>query len=471
MGVLSRLAQFLKTAVPVTDLSAFVSRDSAWYPVVRESFSGAWQRNVTINNTTVLAYSAVYACATLIACDISKMNLRLVQQDDDGIWTPVNVPSFSPVLRKPNHYQNRIKFIENWIISKLIRGNAIILKQRDARNVVVALHVLDWGRAKPLVAPNGDVFYQLYRDDLAGITDEITVPASEIIHDTMVPLFHPLCGVSPLMACGFAAMQGLAIQASSTKFFSNGAMPGGVLTAPGTIDEVTAKRLKEHWENNYTGDNAGRVAVLGDGLKFERMVMSSVESQMIEQLKWTGETVCSCFHVPPYMVGIGSPPSFNNIEALNQQYYSQCLQTLIECVELSLDEGLGLDQVSGKTYGTEFDLDDLLRMDTATQYKTFGDGVKSSLVAPNEGRKKIGLKPLPGGDTVYMQQQNFSLEDLNKRSQSEDPFAVGKPEPKAPAPVPPSDVQPTEQPVDDAAKSQLASWAFRKAMQAQRFAA
>jgi HK97 family phage portal protein len=415
-------------------------------------------------NITVLAYSAVYSCVTLIATDVSKMCLRLVQEDADGIWNKTESAAFSPVLRKPNHFQNRIKFIENWVVSKLTRGNTIVLKQRDERGVVIALYILDWARCKPLVAENGDVFYQLYRDDLAGIPQEgITVPATEIIHDVNVPLFHPLCGVSAIFASGYAAMQALAIQGNSTKFFSNGAQPGGVLSAPGTIDDITAKRLKEHWEQNYSGANAGRVAVLGDGLKFERMVMTSVESQMIEQLKWTGETVCSCFHVPAYMIGIGTPPSFNNVEALNQQYYSQCLQTIIECIELLLDEGLGLDKVPGKTYGTEFDLDDLLRMDTATQYKTYGDGIKASLLAPNEGRKKIGLKPLPGGDTVYMQQQNFSLEDLNKRSQSDDPFAAGKTSPVSTKPVAsPSDD--TEDPsIDDAAKAQLAAWALRKA--------
>jgi hypothetical protein len=52
------------------------------------------------------------------------------------------------------------------------------------------------------------------------------------------------------------------------------------------------------------------------------------------------------------MVGIGQPPTYNNIEALNQAYYSQCLQSLIESIELLLDEGLELP----KPLGTEFEL-------------------------------------------------------------------------------------------------------------------
>jgi phage portal protein BeeE len=37
------------------------------------------------------------------------------------------------VLRKPNHYQTINKFIENWILSKLMNGNTFVLLQRDNR--------------------------------------------------------------------------------------------------------------------------------------------------------------------------------------------------------------------------------------------------------------------------------------------------------------------------------------------------
>ena len=136
---------------------------------------------------------------TLIASDIGKLRLRLVQQDGDGIWNETENPAYSPVLRKPNRYQTRINFIENWMMSKLIHGNAYVLKARDDRNVVTALYVLDPNRTRVLVADDGSVFYELNRDNLTGQTEQtIIVPASEIIHDEMTPLYHPLSGVPDL---------------------------------------------------------------------------------------------------------------------------------------------------------------------------------------------------------------------------------------------------------------------------------
>jgi HK97 family phage portal protein len=387
--------------------------DRGWWSLTKEPFAGAWQRNIQVSRETVLAHSAVYACITLIAADIAKLRPKLVEQDKDGIWTETTSAAFSPVLRKPNDYQNRIKFIEQWIISKLIHGNTYVLKQRDNRGLVTALYVLDPTRVKPLVAPDGAVYYKLGVDHLSGLTEPVDgAPASEIIHDLMVPLYHPLVGVSPIYACGLAAAQGLNIQNNSTKFFANSSRPSGMLTAPGKISDVTAARLKETWEQNYSGENVGRVSVLGDGLKYETMTMKATDAQLIEQLRWTGENVCSCYHVPPYMIGVGPAPTYNNIEALNQQYYTQCLQSLIEALELCLDEGLGLVDTPGRSYGVEMDLDGLLRMDTATQYKAIADGIRGGFLKPNEGRAKIDLKPVAGGDTCYMQHQDYSLAAL-----------------------------------------------------------
>lgn len=395
-----------------------VRQGGGWWGVIRESFTGAWQQNVEINQDTVLSFSAVFACVTLIASDIAKLRLKLVEQDKYGIWAEVQSAAFSPVLKKPNRFQTRIKFIEQWIVSKLIHGNTYVLKQRDARGVVVAMYILDPCRVTPLVAPDGSVYYQLKRDDLSGIgEDDVTVPASEIIHDTMVALFHPLVGVSPIYACGLAATQGIRIQTNSAKFFGNNSNPGGILTAPGAIGDDTAARLKAHWDANYSGDNAGKVAVLGDGLKYEGMAVNATDSQLIEQLRWTAETVCSCFHVPGYKIGVGTVPTYANAQVLNQIYYSDCIQSLLENLELLLDEGLGLAVAKdGRgAMGVEFDLDGLLRMDTQTLVATVKDAVGAGIMKVDEARAKLNLAPVPGGDTPYLQQQNWSLAQLDKR--------------------------------------------------------
>jgi phage portal protein BeeE len=139
--------------------------------------------------------------------------------------------------------------------------------------------------------------------------------------------------------------------------------------------------------------------------------MSNVDAQLLEILRYSAESVCSVFHVPSYMVGVGAMPTHNNVEALTQQYYGQCLQQHIESMELSLFEGLEI----ADGYRVQLDLDGLFRMDTATLIDTLGKGVGAAIQSPDEARKRLNLPPVPGGAYPYLQQQNYSLEALAKR--------------------------------------------------------
>lgn len=401
-----------------------------WYPIL-EAKPGDWQRNVVTDGPRdLLTFSGVYSPLTLIARDISKLRIKLVEFSDQ-IWQEVDRNSpFLPVLRKPNRYQNRIKFIECWILSKLIYGNAYILKVRNRNNIVTELYVLDPNLIQVLVADNGDIYYRISTDYLSGVDKPLVVPATEVIHDLMSPLFHPLVGISPLYAAAFSATQGRKIQNNSAKFFENMSRPSGALTAPGTISDEVAGRLKREFESNFSGANLGRLFVAGDGLSYEAMTIPAEQAQLIEQLEWTVRDVAACFHMPLFKVGGPAPPHLT-IEALNLQYYTDCLQGLIEDIELCIKEGLALPD----NYDIELEIENLMRMDSAAQVEMLTKAVGGSIMAPNEARRRVNLPSVAGGDSPMIQQQNYSLAALAKRDAKPDPFAVAKP-PAPPAPPP-----------------------------------
>jgi len=242
----------IRRAPPLTPV-----RDNrgGWSPWIREPFAGAWQRNMEWTTETVLAHQAVYACISRISQDVGKLRPKLVEEYQDGLWKETSNATHSPRLDQPNRFQNYLQFGEWWTTSKLVHGNTYCLKERDNRGgefqgSVRALYILDPTRVTVLVAPDGEVFYQLNTDNLAGITqDEVAVPASEIVHDRMNCLFHPLVGTSPIFAAGQAAHLGLEIEKSSTAFHGNGANPSGILTSALTITPQQAKELTELWNS------------------------------------------------------------------------------------------------------------------------------------------------------------------------------------------------------------------------------
>jgi HK97 family phage portal protein len=403
-----------------------------WFRIF-DSHAGAWQQDYATETTDVSSQATLFACRTLIAADVGKLRLRLVEKKG-RIWVEAESPAYSGVLRKPNHFQTRQQFIENWIGSKLDHGNTLGLKVRDGNRVVKSIYVLDWNRVTPLVAPDGSVYYRLAEDGLNKIPFDIeAIPASEVIHDRMNCLFHPLVGVSPLYAATLPAQQALQIQSKSKKFFENNSQPGGILTAPARISDETAARIKTHWDSNFTGENAGKVAVLGDGLAYSAMAVKAADAQLVEQLDMSAKQICSAYHVPAFMVGAADTPPYGNIGPAVQQYYNQCLQTLIEALEACLDAGLEIGEgvnVNGKTLGCELDTEALLRMDSKTQSEVEGLLVQRGIRSPNESRERFGGLPVDGGDKPYLQQQNYSLEALAKRDAQADPFGT------APAPTP-----------------------------------
>jgi hypothetical protein len=83
--------------------------------------------------------------------------------------------------------------------------------------------------------------------------------------------------------------------------------------------------------------------------------------------------------------------------------------------------------------GTEFELDGLLRMDTKTKAEAARDAIQSG-VSPNEIRKKyFDLGPVAGGETPYLQEQQWPLRHLAERPlPSQRPITEPEPLPSVP---------------------------------------
>src|SRR5262249_25899742 len=86
---------------------------------------------------------------------------------------------------------------------------------------------------------------------------------------------------------------------------------------------------------------------------------------------------------------------------------------------------------------TEFELDDLLRMDTATMIESEKNAVGAGIKAPNEARARLNLPPVQGGETPYLQQQNFSLAALDRRDETVGAAPPTTPQTGAPPSPPP----------------------------------
>src|SRR5690554_3335321 len=411
-----------KAAQPVTDWRR------GWR-VIHEPYTGAWQKNDELKRGDLTCYPALYACLNRITQDIGKLPFALKHRGSNGIWSESDNSAWTPVLTKPNGYQTAQQFRESWILSKLTDGNAFILKQRDQSNKVRALYVLDLCRVTPMVSEGGRVFYRLnyssannlLPDDYGG--EQITIPASEIIHDRMNPFHHQLIGVPPLCAAAIAAGKNIRILRNSSAFFENAANPGGVVAGPAGLSEEEADKLQEFFNSNFTGERSGKIAVIGADLKFTPFSFKAADSQLVEQMRYSDEQICQPFGIPPFKIGIGSIPAGMTVDAINLLYMEDALHGHIIAMETLLTEGLDVGP-----YKVAMPEIELMRMDRQGKANYHGTLRDKGIEAVNESRFHFDYSPLDGGDTIYMQQQDFPLDQVrhNKIEGSE-------PEPPPPA--------------------------------------
>lgn len=74
-------------------------------------------------------------------------------------------------------------------------------------------------------------------------------------------------------------------------------------------------------------------------------------------------------------------------------------------------------------------------------------------MAPNEGRYRLNLPPVDGGESPMIQVQNYSLAALAKRDAQSDPFATAQPASTESTSAATSEpAEPTDEQIQDSAK-------------------
>jgi HK97 family phage portal protein len=202
-----------------------------------------------------------------------------------------------------------------------------------------------------------------------------------------------------------------------------------VLKAPGKVSPETATRLKEDWDNNYSGQRYGKTAVLPEGLSWEPLTITAQDAQLIEQLRWSVEDVGRVFRVPPFMLGDTSKATYRNSEALGRAYLTGCLGYHLEVLEQRFRRAFEFPA----DMELRFDLSTLLRAEIDVRFTAYQTALASAWTTINEVRAQEGLAPVKGGDEPHIQMQYVPLSDAGKTPAAPPPPLV---KPPAPSPDP-----------------------------------
>jgi HK97 family phage portal protein len=405
---------------------------STWGNPFPVSMGDGFQAGLTLSSPEREHVPVAYACVVATAKALSMCYPQHMVQGKDGKYEKSTTSPVSRVLRKPNSYQTWPQFLFNVVTEMLFRGEAFVQLVRDNRYAVIAMHLLPRGSCMPYVSPeDGSVFYSIGENPMNPQGIKYMAPARDIIHFRQYTPRHPLIGETALTAAALSLGVNVALNANQAAFFSQMSRPSGILSTDTMLTREQMQTLRTAFEEQSKGLSAGKIPILGGGLKFSAMGISSQDSQLVQAQRMSVEEVARVFGVPLPVIGDLTHGTMNNTETLINFWLSTGLGSLMENVERSFDAAFDLSA----TEYVELDVNALLRMDFKTRVEGLAKAVQGGILKPNEARASESLPPVDGGDTIYMQQQMVAidqLEDLHK--------------PPAPAPA---SAAPTEPANDD----------------------
>lgn len=367
-------------------------------PELVKLFGAYSPTGVHIDHDRSLSIPTYYACIKVLSEDIAKLPLGLYREVFDTRMKMREHDIHYLVSRRPNKWQTPFEFKQLMAAFKLGKGNAyaeiFVDRKTGQPSDLIPLHP---DRVTPFLAPNGQRAYAY---------QPISGPRRIILQDEMWCWMglsdDGLRGRSVLEDAALTLGLAYSTMEYGATFFANGATPGGVLTHPGVLGDEAMAQLKKDWKETFQGiRNAHKVAVLEEGLKYEKIQLTSEEAQFIESRKISPVEICQFFRMPPHKVGILDKATFSNIEHQGIEYFTDALLSHLISIEETGHRDLLTDKEKRDHY-FKFNPDIILRGDIKTRYEAYRIACGRPWMPPNEVRRKEDMDPIDGLDDVYV---------------------------------------------------------------------
>ena len=357
-----------------------------------------------VNERTAMQTTAVYSCVRILAEAVASLPLHIYQYTDKGKERVADHPLYSILHDEPNEEMTSFVFRETLMSHLLIWGNAYAQIIRDGAGRVLGLYPLLPNKMQVDRADNGEIIYIYSRDSEENPNfntyGQIYLRQQEVLHIPGLG-FDGLVGYSPIAMAKNAVGMTQACEEYGASFFANGANPGGVLEHPGVLKDPG--KVRESWNAVYRGtNNAHKIAVLEEGMKYQQIGIPPEEAQFLETRKFQINEIARLYRIPPHMVGDLEKSSFSNIEQQSLEFVKYTLNPWVIRWEQSLQKGLLLPEEK-KEYFIKLNVDGLLRGDYQSRMTGYATARQNGWMSANDIRELEDLNPIPeeeGGKTL-----------------------------------------------------------------------
>ena len=406
--------------------SIFRSRDKPTNSTVGGYYTfygGTSTAGKRVSQKTAMRMTAVYSCVRILSEAVAGLPLHLYRYTDTGgKEKATDHPLYFLLHDEPNPEMTSFIFRETLMTHLLLWGNAYAQIIRNGKGEVIALYPLMPDKMTVDRDENGNLYYEYlvsHEEGNLGKEGTVRLTPRDVLHIPGLG-FDGLVGYSPISLARDAIGMAIACEEYGAKFFSNGAQPSGVLEHPGTVKDPS--RIRDSWNATFGGSqNANKVAVLEEGMKYTPISIAPDQAQFLETRKFQIDEIARIFRIPPHMVGDLDKSSFSNIEQQSLEFVTYTLDPWICRWEQSIVRSL-LSREEKGTFFVKFNVDGLLRGDYQSRMQGYAIGRQNGWMSANDIRELENLDRIPeaeGGDLYLVNGNMTKLKDAGI-------FATGK---------------------------------------------
>jgi HK97 family phage portal protein len=372
---------------------------------------GEWERlttaGVALSPEMAARVPDVFACIQVLAQDVGRCPLKLRRINADGTHEDATDHPLWEVLAELTNpemtaYQVREEMERSALTYKRAFGEFV----RNQRGEVTAVWPLD---SRYMTVDRDSLNRKRWTYRAPGQREQVwtfhpsTPPIFEVTHQTPIDHCRDLIGLA------------YALDQFGAKFFANGARPSGTLEVPMGVplDDEKRKDMREAFHRMHGGsENAGKVAVLYNGVKFNPITIANNEAQYNETRKFIRTLIAGVFRMPPHKIGDLERATFSNIEQQSIDYVTGTLDPIL----IGWEQAIRRDWLTYRqypNYTVVFDRQALIKADVQSLFNAYAVARQNGWMNANDILKELGRNPIEGdAGTAYLVNGNMTPADV-----------------------------------------------------------
>ena len=348
-----------------------------------------------------LSNSAFWSCLTKLCTTYATLPLHLYRRTEEGSEV-VREGRLFELLQSPNRYQTPYEFRWCLAFNYELLGKAFIILRRK-QGLVYAMYPvsphtmtmrIDDAGSRVWYCSNGETYADSDVIQLShypvGMFDKVLSPVDYAEDDVTISHANKM------------------LQSS---FFKRGTSVGATITVPKNTNQKVKDSIKAMMLSDYSGsNNAFKVLVLEDGVKFEPIKLDSADTNALVQAQgWTLQEVARRFGVPASWIGDMTKATYANSEQQGMDLVTYALQPRMTAWENYLQKLCPAGEY------LKFNMNGLMRGDHAARSAFYHQMLMDGVMSPNEVRKLEDMNGIgPEGDKHFFPLNYGSLDQVGE---------------------------------------------------------